>query len=148
MRIYFLVRTKKCYKKVNTENLLMMKMKGKSNTELDKTMHISLILYVSLLHVRNAGVIQQISVAELTLSWSIFICPSSVVERFSIALDNSPLFHRTTASLKHLCKHQRSLGCFKGTSKFINSMDDQGGSDLCENLACLLERNNHNFAEK
>ena len=40
----------------------MMKMKGKSNTELDKTMHISLILYVSLLHVRNAG---QISVAEV-----------------------------------------------------------------------------------
>lgn len=62
MRIYLLVRTKKCYKKVNTENLLMMKMKGKSNTELDKTMHISLILYVSLLHVRNAG---QISVAEV-----------------------------------------------------------------------------------
>ena len=78
---------------------------------------------------------------QLTLSCSILICPSSVVERFSIALDNSPLFHRITASLKHLCKHQRSLGCFKGTSKFINSMDDQGGSDLCENLACLLERN-------
>jgi len=43
----------------------MMKMKGKSHTELDKTMHISLTLYVSLLHVRNAGVIQQISVAEV-----------------------------------------------------------------------------------
>ena len=65
---------------------------------------------------------------------------------FSIALYNSPLFHRIPISMKNSYQHQRSLGCFKVTSKFINSMEE-GGSDLCEKLTCL-ERNDQNFADK